>query len=124
MAKDKNFALDTIMENLLPYIAANINGVQVAKVVSIDGNEADCQPLALQSDGDKRAMYIACKVAKNAMFYPTSTDGTKLSKLAPGNIVVVIFADRDMDNFDGGEFSLASRRMHSVNDGIVTEVLA
>lgn len=124
MAKDKNYALDAILEGLLPYIAANINCFQLAKVVQIDGNEADCQPLALQSDGDKRAMLIACRVTKNAMFYPTSTDGTKLKKLAPGNIVVVAFCDRDMDNFNDGEFSLASRRMHSVNDAVVTEVIS
>lgn len=124
MAKDKNHGVDFFLEKLLPYIAVNINCVALAKVVSVNGNEADCQPLALQSDGDKRAMLIGCPVVKSAMFYPTSLDGTKLAHLSAGNVVVVGYNDRDIDNFAGGEFKLASRRMHSVNDGVVLGVIS
>jgi len=123
MSTNKNKDIDFITDYFLPLIQASINCQTIAKVVRISGNEADCQPLPLQSNGDKRGMLISCLVAKQAMYYPNSTDGTKLTKLHVGNEVTVSFLDRDMDNYSNGEFSLASRRMHSINDGIVLGVL-
>lgn len=120
---DKNKNANFFMDHLMPYFLSSVNCFQVAKVVKIDGNEADCQPLTLQSDGDKRAMLISCPILASAMYYPKSTNGAKLTKLKKGDKVLIGFHDRDLDNYTGKEFKLASRRMHSLNDGIVLGVI-
>lgn len=84
------------------------------RVVSLnsDCSLADVQPNALQSDGDKRAMLLDCRVAKHCRDH-----------VGVGSLVFVVFADRDLDNMKGtGDFTLASRRMHSINDGSVLGV--
>lgn len=130
MAKDKNQDAD-FAEKFVELISASINCVTMGKVVRYADGEADVQPLPLQSDGDKRAMLLNCPVVITAQHWYDTVDDKdgqamdigKINKLHAGNIVVVVFNDRDTDNYSGGEFSLASRRMHNVNDGIVVGVL-
>lgn len=138
MSKDSNADVNFFGEKYLELIMASMAVIQYGKVVRYDSSDhtADVQPLALQSDGSKRAMLMNCDVVMSAReWYETGADNDgeggdggidikKIHKLKAGDIVVVGFNDRDTDNFTkSGNFSLASRRMHSIQDGVVLGVL-
>lgn len=116
MSQDKNDPLDVILNELLPYFLAADNSFMLGKVISIDKGSpwrVDVQPSPKQSDGNERAIIGDCLVLESAA-----------STMKRGSSVLVGFHDRDMDNYNGaGEFELASRRMHDVNDGIVLGVI-
>ncbi|QMU08572.1 hypothetical protein [Levilactobacillus suantsaii] len=125
MSKDRNDALKLLVDELLPYFQADVHSHMKGKVVSIKSGSpmyADVQPLPEQSDGEIRAIYGNCLVLASAAEYLKDGKPTKLKR---GDIVEVAFDDRDQDNFDGGSgsYSLASRRMHSENDGIIMGVI-
>lgn len=113
MSKDKNEPLNVLLDTLLPYFLVNANCITIGEVKSIDKGTpwlADVQPGPKQSDGNSRAMLGGCLVA--------------VPDVKRGDYVVVGFVDRDIDNFTGsGQFELASRRMHSVNDGVILGVI-
>ena len=109
----RNQDLD-FFKNFSDSLNANLYVSMFCRVVKLhDSNSsADVQPNALQSDGSKRAMILECPVAKHCRKY-----------IEVGNLVFVVFADRDLDNMTGsGDFTLASRRMHSINDGVILGV--
>ncbi|WP_125545357.1 Gp138 family membrane-puncturing spike protein [Levilactobacillus lindianensis] len=121
MSKDKNEALDLVVGELMPYFQAGVNCVIVGDVVFYDGKTADVQPAPLDSNGNKRSIIGNCLVLANAAEYLKGGSPTKMKR---GDRVVVVFHDRDLDNYeDSGQFMLASRRMHSLNDGIVIGVV-
>lgn len=124
MSQDKNDALKLIVDELMPYFQAGVSAHLKCRVVSIEWGSpmyADVQPIAKQSDGTTRAMIGDCLVSAAAAEYLKDGKPTKLKR---GDIVEVSFDDRDQDNFTGsGEYSLASRRMHSVNDGTIVGVI-
>ena len=124
MSKDKNDPIDLLVNDLLPYFQYGINCHIKGTIVSLDWGSpmrADVQPLPEQSDGTTRALLGDCLVTAEAAEY--IRDG-KIKKLKRGDVVWVEFEDRDQDNFTGsGQYSLASRRMHSINDGVVTGVI-
>lgn len=124
MSKDKNDPLDFLVKELMPYFQAGIHAHLKCQVVSLSWGHpmyADVQPLVKQSDGSTRAVIGDCLVLASAAEY--LKDG-KPVKLKRGDIVEVSFDDRDQDNFAGaGLYSIASRRMHSINDGTVVGVI-
>ncbi|VDG18792.1 hypothetical protein [Lactobacillus brevis] [Lactiplantibacillus mudanjiangensis] len=121
-ARDKNDVLTLIKNNLLPYFLLAANCMTVGTVAKLNGSTADVQPTPLQSDGDKRPIIGNCLVTQQAAEYRKDGKDVHLKK---GDVVLVGFLDRDMDNFNGSRpFSLASRRMHSVNDAVVIGVIA
>ncbi|WP_204120250.1 hypothetical protein [Levilactobacillus wangkuiensis] len=113
MSKDKNEGLNVILDGLLPYFLASANCLTIGEVKSIDKGTpwlADVQPSPKQSDGNSRALLGGCLVA--------------VPELKRGDSVIVGFVDRDTENYTGsGQFELASRRMHSINDGVVLGVI-
>lgn len=124
MSKDKNNVLDLVVKDLLPYFQAGVNCTIKGTVVSLSWGSpmrADVQPLPEQSDGTTRALLGDCLVTAAAAEYLRDGEPTRLKR---GDTVIVAFDDRDQDNFTGsGQYALASRRMHSINDGTVLAVI-
>lgn len=99
----------------------DLNVIQLCRVVSISGNQADVQPLGLRSDGSKRAMILGALVPKHCFKCNAScTHGD----IKAGDVAIVGFCDYDIDNYRGSsDFSLSSSRMHSANDAVVLGVI-
>lgn len=115
------------------FINDDINCHQMCRVNRYDkGNHsADCQPLALQSDGDKRAMLIDVKVPASIWQLDDAmdkiakkVDGLNWKPLKVGSVVWVGFNDRDLGNWTGKtNYKLESTRMHSVQDAAIESVM-
>ncbi|MGK4018259.1 ABC transporter substrate-binding protein [Weissella paramesenteroides] len=102
--------------NVLPNtIKSTLNVAQLGRVTRLyDGNKkAEVQPLALSSDETPRARLIGVHVGK-----------TKRNIIAVGDVVVVMFMDRSIANFDGSNklFKLSANRLHDLNDSFIVEV--
>lgn len=96
-------------------IKATLNVAQLGKVTRLydDNKKAEVQPLALSSDETPRARLIGVHVGK-----------TKRNIIAVGDVVVVMFMDRSIANFDGSNklFKLSANRLHDLNDSFIVEV--
>lgn len=96
-------------------IKATLNVAQLGKVTRLydDKKKAEVQPLALTSEGKKRAQLIGVHVGK-----------TKRDFIEIGDVVVVLFMDRSIANFDGSSniFKLSAKRLHDLNDSFIVEV--
>lgn len=112
MAKRNN--LDLVYSLLLTNTSRAVNVAQLAKVVSLHDKKADVQPLALKENKKKRGMLINCWVERSLQ-----------SVLETGDVVIVLFLDRNADNFDGSNnmYLLLNGRSHSVNDSVVIGVI-
>lgn len=104
------------VKSLMNNIAVKTNVAQlcrVTRIVTDDGSKIDAQPLPLNRNGDKRALLVNVHVGRLLR-----------SELKVGDVVVVIFIDRSLENWDGTnrDFVLTSGRMHDVNDAFVIEV--
>lgn len=109
MSNDSQFFAE-----FLKTVNKSINVMALCRVVSIDlgSQKADVQPLALKSDGTKRALIQSALILNHC-----------LEDIGVGKVILVGFNDRDMDNFrNSGDFHLASKRMHSINDAVVLGV--
>lgn len=101
-------------ESLITSVLQRVNVMQLCRVIRYNSNLqlADVQPLALRFDKSKRS------VIQDAMVLNHCT-----STIAIGKVVCVVFADRDLDNFNGNkDFRLSSARMHSLNDAVIVGV--
>lgn len=97
----------------------SINVSNFAKVVSYDSTHhtADVQPQVDDEGGqDEIGIIVGCPVLMNCYAF----DGG--NSMRNGAIVFIVFNDRDLDNFDGGKYTKASDRTHSVNDAVVVGV--
>lgn len=93
-------------------INKGVNVMQLCRVVGVSGQRVDVQPLALKSDGNKRALILGALVLNHC-----------IADIGSGKVVLVGFCDRDNDNFRGSsDFVLSSERMHSQNDAVVLGV--
>lgn len=102
--------------NVLPNtIKATLNVAQLGRVTRLynDNKKAEVQPMALNSDGSQRAQLNGVHVGK-----------TKRGFIAVGDVVIVLFLDRSIANFDGSSstFKLSSTRLHDLNDSFIVEV--
>ncbi|WP_143463339.1 Gp138 family membrane-puncturing spike protein [Levilactobacillus enshiensis] len=78
---------------------------------------ADIQPQIDDEGGqDEVGIIHECPVLMTCYAFD---DGKSMHK---GSIVFAIYNDRDLDNFDGGKYTKASDRTHSVNDAVVVGV--
>lgn len=107
---------DTIfVKELISNINANLHVAQLARVVflSEDKSRANVQPLALNYSGSKRALLMNVPVGKASQQF-----------IRVGGVVSVLFLDRALANWDGSnqDFTLSSKRMHDLNDAVITEV--
>lgn len=98
-------------------IKADLHVAQLGRVYKTneDNSLVDVQPLALNSSGTKRAPLINVPVGLVARNY-----------IVVGAVVLVQFLDRSMEGWNRSgnqEFPLGSKRMHDVNDAIVSEVM-
>lgn len=97
------------------------NVAQLGRIVNLNGNKADVQPLAhdLKTD-QKRAMWLDVPIPRSITDAITAADDT----LKAGDAVIVVFLDRSMENWAGGsgDFSLDSGRMHDLNDAVIVGV--
>lgn len=112
--RDQDIRFVRILQN---NINANLHVAQLARVYKVNDNNslADVQPLALDEKGNKRAPLINVPVGLTVRNY-----------LTVGSVVLVQFLDRSMENWgkhDNSEFSIANKRMHDVNDAVITEVM-
>ena len=109
------------INSLINNMQVKINVAQLGRIVTLNGNKADVQPLAhdLKSD-QKRAMLLDVPITRNI------TDAIKAAEdtLKVGDAVIVVFLDRSMENWtgDSGDFSLDSGRMHDLNDAVIVGV--
>lgn len=96
-------------------VKAQLNVARLAQVTRLydDKTKAEVQPLDKKSDGSSRAPLIGVHVGK-----------TKRDVIEVGDVVVVLFMDRSIANFDGSnnEFELSAKRMHDLNDSFIVEV--
>ncbi|MCT3396239.1 Gp138 family membrane-puncturing spike protein [Lentilactobacillus hilgardii] len=101
------------------YLKTIINCHMIGRIISYDrdSHRCDVQPLPLQSDGDKRATLT--EVIMPASLYLND----KLT-ISVGSVVWVGFCDREMDNWNGkSNYTLATKRMHSLQDAVVEAVI-
>ncbi len=101
-------------EQLIFAIMRRINVMHLCRVTSYDSiaQRANVQPLALRSDNAKRSLIQDAMVLNHCR-----------ETIAVGKVVCVVFADRDLDNFNGrNDFRLSSTRMHSLNDAVIVGV--
>ncbi|WP_155286037.1 Gp138 family membrane-puncturing spike protein [Lacticaseibacillus zhaodongensis] len=109
------------IKSLMQNLNVGINVSQLGRIVNLNGNTADVQPLAhdLKTD-NKRAMLLDVPITRNV------TDAIKAAEdtLKVGDAVIVVFLDRSMENWTGGagDFSLDSGRMHDLNDAVIVGV--
>lgn len=106
--------LAKIVDDLINLAMRRINVMHLCRVIKYNSStkRADVQPLALRSNKQKRALIQDAIVLNHCQ-----------SSIGVGKVVCVVFADRDLDNFNGKkDFSLASKRMHSLNDAVIAGV--
>ena len=109
------------MNELFPQLLlSRIYCMMIGTVTRFDGEVADVQPAPLQSDDSKRPVIIECPILQSALIV-FNKDGFAVKKaLKVGDKVLVGFHDRDLENYRGQKtYKLATKRMHSINDGIV-----
>ena len=114
MPKREN--LDVYTSKITNDIFRSLNVATICSVnsLSVDKKTADLQPLPLTEFGHTRPMLINAHVSKNLYDH-----------IEIGSVVVVVFADRNIDNFTGGNepFPIGDKRSHSLNDCIIVGVL-
>lgn len=106
------------INNLLNGVISNINSCLIARIERFDGRKmkADLVPLIKNSDNEEVSMLIEVPVAM------VKAGGFVIRPpYKRGDIVVVVFADRDIDNvlLSGKVSNLNSTRKHSLDDAIV-----
>lgn len=111
------------MGGMLPeLIMSQIYCMMVGTVSKYDsGNQAaDVQPAPLQSDDSKRPVVTECPVLLSSLMVFDEKGRAIYKPLKAGDKVLLGFHDRDLENYRGQKsYKLATRRMHSINDGIV-----
>ena len=115
LPKSRDNDVDFFLKVLPDTIKATLNVAQLGKVIRLydDNAKADVALLALKSDGTPRANLIGVHVGK-----------TKRAIINVNDVVVVLFLDRSIANFDGSNkpFELSAPRMHDLNDSFIVEV--
>mgnify|MGYP002346399211 FL=1 len=122
---EKNF-MRKYQQTISDEIYKSLHVAQRCKITKVNSDKTfDIQPLALYSDGTKRsklinvpALFIPLKIK-----YDDNGKESYASLIADyqvGDIVEVVFDDRDTANFSGSKsYALTSSRMHNLNDAII-----
>ena len=88
----------------------------LAKVLSVNGNFANIQPLSLiksyGSNGKKQSVIENVPVCRHAV-----------NDVSEGATVVAACMERDISRTRFGEFALPSRRRHNLSDSIIIGVI-
>lgn len=103
-------------ENLVNQKILSIHTCYLAKVISISGEKARIQPLALvkayREEAKQQAIIENVPICKHALEDATA-----------GSVVVVACMERDITQTKNGKIALPSFRHHSLSDSIVIGVL-
>lgn len=104
------------IKSLEQRMSVQTNVAQLCRIVSFpkeDHSKVNVQPLPRNQSGTKRAMLLNVHVGRLLR-----------NELKIGDVVVVLFLDRSIENWDGTnrDFILSSTRTHNVNDAFVIEV--
>lgn len=89
----------------------------LAKVLSVNGNKANIQPLSL-------VKAVGSTPKRQAMINNTPICKHVLEDITEGSTVVVACMERDISQTRKGIFALPSLRRHSLSDSIVIGVIA
>lgn len=102
-------------------IMEQINVGEFAKIKSYDESTqtADIITAIEDSDTDGSITINACPVLQNALLKIDSDGNVKQVPFSKGELVFIIFNNRDLDNFEGGPYTKNTNRMHSINDAVV-----
>lgn len=102
------------VNRLVNNIGVGINVAQLGRVTKIEGHKANVQPMMLSYSKAKRPMLLDVPIGMTCRPY-----------IKVGSVVVVLFMDRDMSNWDGTskDIVLDSKRMHNISDAVIIEAL-
>lgn len=116
-------AFHDLVEALKDAQGYGTNVAEIAEVVSYSGSTADVLPLVDDAGGrDEVGVINECPILVTALI---AVNNGKLAvrELKKGDNVLIVFNNRDLDNYSKGKFSKSSDRMHDVNDAIVVGVI-
>lgn len=122
---EKNF-MRKYQQTISNEIYKSLHVAQRCKITKANSdNTFDIQPLALYSDGTKRSKLINVPALFTPLKIKYDDNGTKkyaslIADYKVGDIVEVVFDDRDTANFSGSKsYALTSSRMHNLNDAVI-----
>ncbi|TPR40397.1 Gp138 family membrane-puncturing spike protein [Apilactobacillus micheneri] len=114
--------LKTLLNEHSKNLNFNINVGDFAQVKTFDESKktADIIPLVDDKGGIDEAVKInKCPVLMPALMKLNENNRYVYDPLKTGDVVFIVFANRNLDNFEGGKYSKDSERMHSINDAVV-----
>lgn len=127
MTKNVNQNFIDLLKSLKSSTQSDTNVAQIAKVTAYNiGNQtADVKPLVDDTGGkDEAAIISDCPVLRSALL-KVSGDKVAYDSLTPGDQVLIVFNDRNLDNYDkSGAYKKDDERMHDINDAVVVGVIA
>ena len=128
---EKNF-MRKYLQTISNEIYKSLHVAQRCKITKVNSDKTfDIQPLALYSDGTKRsklinvpALFTPLKIKYNDKISHDDKGKERYASLIAdykvGDIVEVVFDDRDTANFSGSKsYALTSSRMHNLNDAVI-----
>lgn len=122
---EKNF-MRKYQQTISNEIYKSLHVAQRCKITKANSdNTFDIQPLALYSDGTKRSKLINVPALFTPLKIKYDDNGTEkyaslIADYQVGDIVEVVFDDRDTANFSGSKsYALTSSRMHNLNDAVI-----
>lgn len=122
---EKNF-MRKYQQTISNEIYKSLHVAQKCKITKVNSNKTfDIQPLALYSDGTKRSKLINVPALFTPLKIKYDDNGKEkyaslIADYQVGDIVEVVFDDRDTANFSGSKsYALTSSRMHNLNDAVI-----
>ena len=122
---EKNF-MRKYQQTISNEIYKSLHVAQRCKITKANSNNTfDIQPLALYSDGTKRSKLINVPALFTPLKIKYDDNGKEsyaslIADYKVGDIVEVVFDDRDTANFSGSKsYALTSSRMHNLNDAVI-----
>lgn len=122
---EKNF-MRKYQQTISNEIYKSLHVAQRCKITKANSNNTfDIQPLALYSDGTKRSKLINVPALFTPLEIKYDDNGKEkyaslIADYKVGDIVEVVFDDRDTANFSGSKsYALTSSRMHNLNDAVI-----
>lgn len=122
---EKNF-MRKYQQTISDEIYKSLHVAQRCKITKVNSDKTfDIQPLALYSDGTKRSKLINVPALFTPLKIKYDDNGKEsyaslIADYQVGDIVEVVFDDRDTANFSGSKsYALTSSRMHNLNDAII-----
>lgn len=131
MVKSRDY-MDEFFQTYKNEIMGELSSAMRCKIVKVNSDKTyDVQPLALYADGTKRPQLLglsACYIPIKIKYHDDIGDAHSYSPFyaemtinyAVGDVVMVIFEDRDTSNAKGSSaYKIDSERMHDKNDGVI-----